>query len=488
MSIQATINHKRAVIYVRISRDKRMGSLDEGLGVQAQEQQCRELAARLGYTVVRVFCDNDVSAYSGKPRPEYNRMMMMLTAGKADVVLCWHTDRLHRSNTELEDYINIVEPRDITTETVKAGMIDLNTPVGRMVARQLCTIARYESEHRAERVAVARERQARSGKFGGGRRPYGFEADGLTVIPGEAAVIVRMADAVMSGVPLRSVARDLRMLGIPTASGIQWTPEGVRDVLLRPRNAGLMVHRETTRVRKPYSDNDIVGTAPWAAVLDEEVWRSVVAKLTDPDRRTNHVGPAPRWLGSGLYKCPCGSGMRVHKAGDHADRPVYRCQESGRGHVSVPAAEMDDLTRLIVIERMKRADASDLISTPAGAVDVAALRAELATCRTRLDEIAADYEDDRITRSQFLTRTDKRRAKMGEIEAQLAQATEVSPLAPLIGAEDVAAAWDDLTLGQQRAVIKALVTITIKPAGRGRRPAVRDRVSVDPPAQPAKAA
>lgn len=29
MSVQATINHKRAVIYVRISRDKRMGSLDE---------------------------------------------------------------------------------------------------------------------------------------------------------------------------------------------------------------------------------------------------------------------------------------------------------------------------------------------------------------------------------------------------------------------------------------------------------------------------
>jgi site-specific DNA recombinase len=156
--------------------------------------------------------------------------------------------------------------------------------------------------------------------------------------------------------------------------------------------------------------------------------------------------------------------------------------------VSVPAAEMDDLTRLIVIERMKRADAADLVATPAGAVDVAGLRAELATCRTRLDEIAADYEEDRITRSQFLTRTDKRRAKMGEIEAQLAQATEVSPLAPLIGAEDVAAAWDDLTLGQQRAVIKALVTITIEPAGRGRRPAVRDRVTVGPAVQPAKAA
>ena len=45
------------------------------------------------------------------------------------------------------------------------------------------------------------------GKFGGGRRPYGFESDGITVIANEAAVIVRMAVAVMAGVPLRSAGR-----------------------------------------------------------------------------------------------------------------------------------------------------------------------------------------------------------------------------------------------------------------------------------------
>jgi DNA invertase Pin-like site-specific DNA recombinase len=105
--------------------------------VQEQEKQCRELAARLGYVVIKVFCDNDVSAYSGKPRPEYLKMLEVLRSGGADVVLVWHTDRLHRSNAELEDYINVVEPREITTETVTAGMIDLNTPIGRMVARQL---------------------------------------------------------------------------------------------------------------------------------------------------------------------------------------------------------------------------------------------------------------------------------------------------------------------------------------------------------------
>ena len=36
------------------------------------------LAARLGYLVVAVFCDNDVSAYSGKPRPQYLKMLEFL--------------------------------------------------------------------------------------------------------------------------------------------------------------------------------------------------------------------------------------------------------------------------------------------------------------------------------------------------------------------------------------------------------------------------
>lgn len=77
---------------------------------------------------------------------------------------------------------------------------------------------------------------------------------------------------------------------------------------------------------------------------------------------------------------------------------------------------------------------------------------------------------------------------MAQIETQLAEATEVSPLAPLIGADDVAAAWDALTLGQQRAVIQALVTITVRPARSGRRPDVRDRISFGPAPQPAIAA
>ncbi|WP_181788543.1 recombinase family protein, partial [Streptomyces phytophilus] len=257
----------RAAVYVRISRDRRRGSLEEGIGVREQEEQCRALADRFGYEVTKVFSDNDISAYSGQPRPRYLQLLDYIAAGKADVVLCWHTDRLHRSNIELEEYINLVEPRDIKTETVTAGIIDLNTPIGRMVARQLCTIARYESEHRSERVRMAHLRLAREGKNRGGRRPFGFEPDTVTVNPAEAALIVQMGRAVQAGVPLREIARDLRSQGIRTSRGTDWRAHGVREVLLRPRNAGLLVHRGLPRKGPLYSDDEIIGKAPWSPII-----------------------------------------------------------------------------------------------------------------------------------------------------------------------------------------------------------------------------
>jgi site-specific DNA recombinase len=58
---------RRAAIYCRISQD-RAGA---GLGVERQREDCAALADRLGWNVVETFTDNDLSAYSGKPRAGY---------------------------------------------------------------------------------------------------------------------------------------------------------------------------------------------------------------------------------------------------------------------------------------------------------------------------------------------------------------------------------------------------------------------------------
>ena len=57
------------------------------------------------------------------------------------------------------------------------GDVNLGTHIGRLTARKLGGLARYESDHKSERMGRKHEELALSGKIsGGGSGPYGYEA------------------------------------------------------------------------------------------------------------------------------------------------------------------------------------------------------------------------------------------------------------------------------------------------------------------------
>ena len=70
MSTETTETPIYAGIYLRISEDRR-----DGAGVERQEKECRELADRIGWLVIDVFTDNDISAssFSRKRRTDHER-------------------------------------------------------------------------------------------------------------------------------------------------------------------------------------------------------------------------------------------------------------------------------------------------------------------------------------------------------------------------------------------------------------------------------
>ncbi|WP_196761199.1 recombinase family protein, partial [Mycobacterium avium] len=69
-----------AAIYARISSDAE----GTGLGVARQLEDCRRLAADRGWPVGAEYVDNDVSAFSGKLRQQYARMLADLESGDRD--------------------------------------------------------------------------------------------------------------------------------------------------------------------------------------------------------------------------------------------------------------------------------------------------------------------------------------------------------------------------------------------------------------------
>lgn len=448
-----------AGIYCRISRDK----TGAGLGVDRQESDCRAMTERLGWDVAKVYVDNDISAYSGKVRPRYEELLTDLESGKITGVVTWHPDRLHRSPTELERYIALAEQQGIETHSVQTGHWDLSTPAGRMNARNIGNFARYESEHKSERIKRARQQSAKRGEWHGGRRCFGWEPDGMTPRESEAKILRSAADSIIAGVSLRQIVSELNKSGVPTTTGGKpWESTKLRAAILAPRNAGLSAHK-----------GEIVGKAKWPAIIDESKWTAVRAILTDPGRRTNGRGGSVRWLGSGLYICGvCGSNdvrMSIVEG-----RRRYRCRNRVKGdpkpHVGRDASMLDAYVEGLIVARLSEPDAAVVFADPGGGVDVGALHVESRALSERLDSLAGMFAEGAITSNQLATGSEKIRVQQESIAGQIAAAAMTSPITDVVSSDDVAAAWSKLALGTRREILRQLAVVTILPVPSGRRP------------------
>jgi site-specific DNA recombinase len=452
---------RKALVYVRISQDRE----GAGLGVDRQREDCEALARQRGWTVVGMHVDNDISASNGKPRPGYKALLADLEAGRADTVICWHTDRLHRRPAELEEYISICERRKVTTQTVQAGELDLSNPSGRMVARMLGSAARYEVEHKSERTRRAQSQAAKAGKWLGGQKPLGWilREDGSATLDVPAARRIRKATAdVLGGASLGSITARWNQSGFTTSTGRPWSYATVRQVLVRARNAGLIEFR-----------GEVVADSKWPALVTPDELFALRRMFADPTRRRSQSTRA-RWLMAGIAVCGaegCGAVLRSATCGTRtgSGRTVYRCLAPGKGHVARTAMAVDELIRRIVAVRLSRPDVADLLdggdSTHLGAAE---LRTQATALRLRLTEAADSFADDKISQSQLETITAKLNARRVAVEREQNSVNRSAVLAGLAGAPDPAKAFRDAPIDRQRAIIRELMTVTIMPGLRGR--------------------
>ena len=438
-----------AVIYCRISRDR------EGteVGVDRQLEDCRALAEREGLRVVREYVENDVSAStrSRKRRPLYEEMIRQARAGEFQVILGYSNSRITRRPLENEALISLFEARGVRSMTVVSGQYDLATADGRAVARTLAAWDAAEAERTAERVTRAKKQTAEKGGYRGGRRPFGYEVDGMTPRPDEASALAQGAKDLLAGISLNEVVRRMTALGLATTSGKPLDGTSLRRILLRPRNAGLIE-----------VGGQVTGRAAWPAIVPEDQWRGVRAVLTDPHRRTS-PGSKRRWLGSGLYACSvCGSGLRSHSSPGR--RPSYVCPE-GR-HVARDAQTLDAFVQRVVAERLAAPDLADLLAPPPA--DMRADQTLAASLRVQMDEVAEQCGRGAITPAQMAIASRGLSARLEAVEARLARHYRTGPLRVLAAAPAADVAFLDAPLEVRRQVIVALADIVVTPGRRGR--------------------
>jgi site-specific DNA recombinase len=465
-AIRAAADVARCLIYVRISLDDKH---DEH-GVANQLAKLEQRAAERGWTVAYRLSDNDIGVTRkdptrpGKYRPGYEEAMRLVDARMVDAVLCFKWDRFIREPLDLEYLIPRFDRAGVRFAEVD-GSIDLGTDSGRLHARIMIAVAKAEQERKAERQKLAFEQSAINGKrFTGCPRPFGYLEDHVTAHLVEGPAVAGACAAVLGGGSVSGVRREWTRLGLTPPQRDRrgtttWNRTSIRMILLNPRIAGLSVYR-----------GEIVGQGDWEPLVPEETWRAVRGILDDPTRKPPR---GVRTLLGGLALCPCGNvvtGMPSH-TGHH----IYRCTPATRNrsyagaHVARQAEPVETFIEKLVVARLSRPDAADLVTVEDSGVDVAALREEAAAIRATLEEMAGDRALGKITRAQMLKATEAGTARLEAIGAELDTAARENVLAPLVAAENAAAMWSGLDISRRRAVIKTLMTVTVHSPGRGAR-------------------
>ncbi|MCY2994533.1 MAG: recombinase family protein [Planctomycetota bacterium] len=132
-------------------------------------------------------------------RPGMDKLLGELRAGKVERIVVWRLDRLGRTTKGLCQLFDELGERKVDLVSLKDGF-SLASPAGRLHARILASVAEYETEVRAERVAAGQAVARKKGKkWGGSKKGWRWK-----VTDDQLAAIHEMRAA---GRPVAQIAR-----------------------------------------------------------------------------------------------------------------------------------------------------------------------------------------------------------------------------------------------------------------------------------------
>jgi site-specific DNA recombinase len=468
------ITAPRAAIYLRISDDR------EGLavGVTRQRTDCRALAADHAASVVVEFCDDDIGAStrSRKRRPDFADMIARAVAGEFDLIVCYSSSRLTRRPRENEDLIELAERHGIRFLYVRSPSFDLNTADGRNVARILAANDAAEAERTGERVQRAALTRATEGRDHGGERRYGFacqcpgphdirkmqpngdvkirrheHADPAT-IAAEVEIVRELTRRIVDSESCRGLARDLRERGISAARGGDWSARVVKEIVLRPRNAGYVEHQGAILHDAdgvPVRRTDPETGEPETPIVDPDEWDAARAILTDP-ARGEWRGQTPTSQLAGIGTCHCGGSIR---SGSNDKYIGGECN-----HLKRSRRHVDEKVNQTIVSLLNQDDVKIRTSADPTSVDNSA---KLAAVRRQLTQLEDRLSDEDLSLAAYRRQRTRKLAQLAELERQEALSRVPDELMGVTAENFIG-----LPLERRRAVVRTLVVVRLLPNTR----------------------
>lgn len=477
---------ERGIIYGRASRDPRGG----GTSVTKQLERGRDFAKREKMQVIAEIRDDNKSASRGsREREGFAEVRGLIERGQADLLILWEVSR---SSRDLEEFMGLVNAcSDQGLEIAVSGTRYDPSKVNDWLPLAFQGVmAEAEARRIKQRNIDSVETNAMRGTPHG-RIPYGFrrvydpktgvlinqtpydEHDPSRLSP-EAQVISDAVHALLHGVTLRQICRELNARRLPTPRrprkktleenprGVvtAWEPSTLRQLLLNPTVAGRRVHR-----------GEDIGPAAWDPIVEYGTWLRLRNYLKDPSRLTvsNPRGPAPRHLLSGIAQCgECGARMKAATNISRIPR-AYTCRTEGCMRVTATADRVDERVEAVLMALFERtdfqralADAHERRATGATkGPDVASL---IADKEAELSTVEKLRDANELTLRAYAAETKRIEDAIEHLRGQQAARVSSPALRRLVTAATLQHGWNSADLIDRREVVRLLLDVKIKRA------------------------
>ena len=442
----------RAAIYLRVSENR---TDEEANTISNHRTDCEALCKREGWTVVGEYVDDGYTATGGKHRPAFDRMTRDAANGAFDVIVAWHDDRLWRSVADQQAVLAMAQVVGLKLlATVNGGRYDPSDAGDEFMSTIQAAVAARESADKSRRLLRRQAQKAEDGEWHGGRRGFGHTSNGkggLKLVPSEAKAIRDAARRVLRGESVSSIVLDWNARGITTTTGGRWRVDTLASLLQQPRLAGLRSHHGT------------VTAGSWPTIIDMETHERLVAMFDSRRRGPRLPRPRTRLL-TGLLRCgKCGASMVSSRDSTATARYVCPAKPSGGcGGMSVTGAHVEEAVRDLILDHLDSDEFADALhrareaaSSNSDEVEKAADR--LTRDRARLVELGDLFADGEVDRAEYRRLVARVQTRLVQDEAVVERARAVVPALAYEGqVEQVAKAWEHMTLGERRTVIDAL--------------------------------
>lgn len=339
----------RTALYCRLSKDDMLQGDSES--IKTQKAMLTQYAKEHGFLIVEVYVDDGWSGLNFQ-RPDFNRMLDDIEAGKIDVVITKDLSRLGRDHLKVGHFTEIYFPmKNVRYIAVNDGVDTANK--NNDIAALKNVMNEFYSRDNSRKIRSSIQARAKAGLYRTSFNPIGYRKSpdnhNKLIVDGETAWIVkRIFELANAGMGAHKIAKTFREEQVPCpswwlhsrgerdysqrfenpANKYEWSHTVIRNIIANPLYLGHTVMCKTESIFKvgtfkkvPKADQIRVENTH-EPLVSQELFDGANAKILSRRRDTtdNFVSPF-----SGLVKCgTCGKALGLRYWGKDRHH-IYVC-------------------------------------------------------------------------------------------------------------------------------------------------------------------